>query len=63
MCIFDEKKGSREEIAKARVETLYRHGVKHDIWSNGMYEIAVPRHREINEITAKTILKVAKGGH
>jgi len=42
---------------------LYRHGVKHDIWSNGMYEIAVPRHKEINEITAKTILKVAKGGH
>jgi mRNA interferase HicA len=43
--------------------SLYRHGGKHDIWSNGIYEIAVPRHKEINEITAKTILKVAKGGH
>jgi len=41
---------------------LDRHGGKHDIWTNGEYEIAVPRHNEINEYTAKAILKEAKGG-
>lgn len=41
---------------------LNRHGCRHDIWTNGEYEIAVPRHHEINEYTAKAILKEAKGG-
>ena len=40
---------------------LTRHGRKHDIWTNGEYEIAVPRHNEINEYTAKALLKTAKG--
>jgi hypothetical protein len=39
-----------------------RDGSKHDIWTNDMYEIAVPRHKEINEYTANSILKQAKGG-
>jgi mRNA interferase HicA len=26
-----------------------RHGGKHDIWTNGEREVAVPRHLEINE--------------
>jgi len=38
-----------------------RHGRKHDIWTNGEYEIAVPLHKEINEYTANAILKEAKG--
>ena len=41
---------------------LDRHGHKHDIWTNGEYEIAIPRHNEIHEYTAKAILKEAKGG-
>jgi predicted RNA binding protein YcfA (HicA-like mRNA interferase family) len=41
---------------------LDRHGRRHDIWTNGDYEIAVPRHNTINEYTAKDILKEAKGG-
>jgi len=41
---------------------LDRHGRRHDIWTNGEYEIAVPRHNEINEYTAKAILREAKGG-
>ena len=36
-----------------------RSGGEHDIYSNGIKTIAVPRHREINEITAKKILKEA----
>ncbi len=40
---------------------LMRHGRKHDIWIKDEYEIIVPRHNEINEYTAKLILKEAKG--
>ncbi len=37
-----------------------RHGNKHDIWTDGNREEAIPRHSEINEKLAKTILKRAK---
>ncbi len=37
-----------------------REGGNHEIWSNGMDAIAMPRHREIREGTAKAILKQAK---
>jgi mRNA interferase HicA len=40
---------------------LVRHGGRHDIWSDGESEIALPRHNEINEYTAKSILKEAEG--
>ncbi len=36
-----------------------RRGGRHDIWTNGQREIAVPRHREINEYTARAILREA----
>jgi mRNA interferase HicA len=41
---------------------LVRHGGRHDVWSNGEREIVVPRHNEINEYTAKAIIKEAGGG-
>ena len=37
-----------------------RHGGRHDIWTNGEIYEPVPRHSEINEYTAKKILKKAK---
>lgn len=40
---------------------LNRHGAKHDVWTNGERKIAVPRHSEVNEYTAQSILKDAKG--
>ncbi|MCX5867265.1 MAG: type II toxin-antitoxin system HicA family toxin [Proteobacteria bacterium] len=40
---------------------LSRHGKKHDVWTDGERETAVPRHVEINEYTAKAILKEAEG--
>ncbi len=40
---------------------LIRHGRKHDIWANDEREVIVPRHNEINEYTAKAILKQARG--
>lgn len=41
--------------------TLARHGGRHDVWTKGEGEIVVPRHREINEFTAKAILRLARG--
>jgi len=35
-------------------------GSKHEKWTNGVYAIAVPRHKEIPEGTARAILKEAK---
>jgi mRNA interferase HicA len=35
-------------------------GGKHDKWTNGVEAIPVPRHKEINEFTAKGIIKSAK---
>ncbi|HRK06688.1 MAG TPA: type II toxin-antitoxin system HicA family toxin [Pseudobdellovibrionaceae bacterium] len=35
-------------------------GGKHDKWTNGVFSLAVPRHKEINEFTARGILKEAK---
>ncbi|MGB5574485.1 MAG: hypothetical protein WBO69_13980 [Thermoanaerobaculia bacterium] len=37
-----------------------RHGGKHDIWTDGERIEAIPRHAEINERLASTILKQAK---
>jgi mRNA interferase HicA len=38
---------------------LYESGGRHDVWTDGEREEAVPRHREINEQLAKAILRRA----
>lgn len=38
---------------------LLRQG-KHEIWTNGELTIPIPRHDEINEMTARGILKDAR---
>ncbi len=38
---------------------LARRGSDHDIYTNGIKSQPIPRHNEINEITAKNILKKA----
>lgn len=35
-------------------------GAKHDKWTNGIIATTVPRHSEINEFTAKGIIKIAR---
>jgi len=40
---------------------LARHGAKHDVWSRGERELVVPRHVEVNEYTARAILREAQG--
>ncbi|PKM86683.1 MAG: toxin-antitoxin system, toxin component, HicA family protein [Firmicutes bacterium HGW-Firmicutes-12] len=36
---------------------LDRHGADHDIYTNGNKSQPIPRHNEINEITANSILR------
>ena len=36
---------------------LDRHGSSHDVYIRGSDEEEIPRHREINELLAKAILK------
>ena len=38
---------------------LYHHGSNHDIYRKGKKQIAIPRHKEIVEDTARGILKEA----
>ncbi len=37
--------------------SLSRHGSEHDVYSNEIVKVSIPRHREINELTARGILK------
>ncbi len=39
---------------------LLREGGNHEVWTNGEISQPVPRHTEINEYTAKGILRKAK---
>jgi mRNA interferase HicA len=39
-----------------------REGASHEIWTNGNIEEPVPRHREINEILARKIIRTALTG-
>ena len=50
------KKRDLEKKLKALGWWLDRNGSSHDIWTNGHIATTVPRHREINELTAKGIL-------
>jgi len=36
---------------------LYRHGGNHDIWTNGLMKEQIPRHKDINEILAKHLIR------
>jgi hypothetical protein len=50
------------KIAKAAREarlswTLAREGKRHEVWQCGETAVSIPRHREINEITAQAIQK------
>ena len=39
---------------------LARQGSRHEVWTNGKVTEAVPRHREIDEYTARSILRKAR---
>lgn len=50
----------RKELIKMLIRNGWyfkRDGGNHEIWSNGTYTEPIPRHREINEMLAKSIIK------
>lgn len=51
------KKIDLENILKKLGWVFVRHGGKHDVWSNGQDEEYIPRHREINEVLARKIIR------
>ena len=50
------------KIAKEKGTTLelIRHGANHDLYELGGVRLVVPRHPEVNEITANGIIKEAE---
>ena len=55
------KRRELEDRLRALGWNLARRGGRHDVWACGEREVAVPRHAEINEYTARAILRTAKG--
>lgn len=55
-----KKRDIERELIKAGW-WLKSHCAKHDKWTNGVDVIMVPRHNEINENTARGILKETRG--
>ena len=39
---------------------LERHGTRHDIYTTGTQKEEIPRHPDVNEMTAKDIIKRVK---
>jgi mRNA interferase HicA len=55
------KKRDLEKQLKALGWYFSRHGKKHDVWTDGAGdETTIPRHTEINELTAQGILAHAR---
>ena len=54
------KKRALEKRLKKCGWYKYQEGKNHEKWTNGEIKTTVPRHTNINEITAKQILKLAE---
>ena len=60
-CIFEMTRKELERKLRELGWGLARNGRRHDIWARREAELAIPRHREINENTAAAILRAAGG--
>jgi len=54
------KKKDFEKILIKHKWYFLRHGANHDVWTNGEDIEPVPRHKEINEKLARSIIKRIK---
>lgn len=54
------KKKDLEKKLKQAGWWLDRHGGNHDIWTNGKVTNQIPRHAEVNEFLAKSIIHEAE---
>jgi mRNA interferase HicA len=51
----------RSEAARQRIDlVLIREGANHEVWRFGTQRLVIPRHNEINEHTARSILEHAR---
>lgn len=51
------KKKDLENLLKQNGWMLERKGGNHEIWTNGKQHEPIPRHKEINEMLVKAIIK------
>ena len=51
-----------KKLAQIGSLELVREGANHTLYRVNGNPVTIPRHREINELTAKAILRDAKGG-
>ena len=58
---WDVKRRDLESKLRELGWEFLRHGGSHDVWSRGEETMPVPRHNEINENLARSILKRARG--
>lgn len=54
------KRADLERLFKKNGWHFERNGGNHDVWTNGKETEAIPRHREINEMLAKALIKKYK---
>lgn len=60
MCIIKDMKRKKLEKKLTKLGWwLEKNGSNHDHWTNGNVKTTVPRHPDVNEMTAKSILKKA----
>jgi mRNA interferase HicA len=58
----DVKRKDLEKTLKGMGWWFLRHGGRHDVWTDGDREEPIPRHTDINEKLARSILRKAKKG-
>ena len=54
------KRNKLEKLLKNLGWWFLRHGGNHDIWTNGERQEPIPRHSEINERLARSIIRKAE---
>lgn len=59
----DMKRTDLERKLKGLGFVLLRNGGSHDIWGKDSHHISIPRHNEIKESLAKSIIKKAESKH
>ena len=47
----------RAATAQSKAWRLVRQGGRHEVWQCGVTKVTIPRHREINELTAGAIFR------
>jgi mRNA interferase HicA len=55
------KRKDLEKMLKELGWSFLREGGSHAIWAKGDDRIPIPRHKEVNENTARGIIREAKG--